>query len=356
MRTRRRLFRDLLPGRAAARRWRPVLHLLRYDLLLLRRTLALTFASWGDRLLLVVAIGVAMLVKPMARFGGPPLHLAVGVFVAGSLTGARFAHRLLGRIERQSESGVLAAAALTPGAGVLYSFCWLAVAAVVVACIAVWTALPVTAVLLGLASGAGVAWLAQSRLVRSEGGRMERQAVHLSWRLTAARTPLAGVAAGVLISAVVWTGAATEVWSGEQRSAVAGLLLGGAVALLIPVDNATLRLESLAGRSVAATLRSRLAAALGATATVVIGVAFGGGLRTTVLPASLAALVLAVQSLRLLLHRVHPERPAEWRASGTLLIGAMLAMTAPPLLLLAVPFTAFRLCRRARQDRWLIAA
>lgn len=359
MKTRRRLSRDLLAGRGrstAAQRWRAILSLLRYDLLLLRRAVALTFAGWGDRLILVVAIGLVMLVEPPALSGKPPWHLAVGVFVAGSLIGARLAYKLLGRIERQSETGVLVAAALTLGAGVRYSLCWLAIAAVVLAGTAVWMAVPMAAVLLGLASGAGVAWLAQSRLTRSGEERTLGRAIRWNWRLTTASTPLTGVAAGVLVLAVVWTGAAIADWSGEQRSAVAALLLGGAAALLISVDNTTLRLEALVGRPVAATLRSRLGAALVATATVGIGVALGDGLRATLLPAIVATLVLAFQSLRLLLHRVHPEPPAEWRAGGTLMIGAMLAMAAPPLLLLAVPFIAVRLCRRAQRDRWLLSA
>ena len=327
-----------------------VLALLQLDALVLQRSLALAFARWSDRLLLAATLALLAVLRPPDLLLRSPWLLAALVFGLG----CRLTWLLLEWVERQGEVGVIAVASLHPGSGAAYVLFWLSLAGLVLFGASVWLALPIAPVAGGWAGGAGLAALTRLALRRAGRGGVSSRA-QPGWRRAAARYPAAGLLAGLPVLAVVMLGAATGGWDGTRENAVVACLLAVVVALLIPIDNASLRHEALAGRSVMATVRGRLAAALTAIVLVLVGVAVWQGAHAVLLPAVLAALVLGVQLLRLLLHRMHRERAAEWLAAATLTVGALLALAVPPVLIVAIPLTAVRLWRSAERDRWLLS-
>lgn len=330
--------------------------LLFLDCLTLRQGLALTFARWSDRLLLALLVGVAVFVSPPNLSHCPRSAVTLGTSAVGASAGWRFARLLLNRLERQGAAGIIASSSLHPNVTAPYTLFWLTFASGIVAGTAVWLAVQPALALAGFAIGSLFAWL---RTLRPPGmvstGRAGRASV-LEWQLRVVGTPSVGLATGIAVVALTWLGLSLANWTSGQGRVVAASALGTAVALLTPVENSVVRFEAMAGRTVAATLRSRLSAALAATLASVVGLVLIAGPSAAILPALLATLVLAVQSLRVLLHRAHSERAAEWLATGTLTAGAILAMAAPPLLLIAGPLTAHRLWRSAERARWRLMA
>ena len=327
--------------------------LIRHDALLLSNLARAAFATWRDRLTLVIAAPLLLAIGYDRLLSLPPgtarYLCAFAAFALAFVAAKAIAHRL----EFFRTESVLAMDGLSPAPARRYALAGICAATLPISLLIALldpSALPIS--LAALLAGCTLAGLS------NVGGLLalvpRRKAGFHAVQTWLAR-PIAGVALALLFIVVVAIVMAVSLSTSSDRAAIIGI---AALILALPlagVNDTIVRFMALSGFSAWRTIWHPMRGLLifAVIAAPVAGLA-AGPMATAVIAAAAFALLLMV-AMRVLAYRIYGRRFADLVVS--ILFGMLLvaAFAAPLVLPLLVPAMLWWLVRRARRSTWLLA-
>ena len=325
--------------------------LLRYDMAVLAGTVRQAIRNWRDGVFLAIFLALVLLSVRIGFEAIPEGYrlLALGAAMVPSGFLADLAMRR--RLGFHSSETPLAAEALDPLTGRIYAVfghaCCLAVAGPAAAALA---PLAVAGVTGGWLAGAALSRLSARLLFRDTGGARRwlagrRGRISRIWFSRRRYGPL-------LFPLVVFVASLAHLMAVEQAAGIAAVTAVIFVALLSPLDHATINFERLSGYGVVQSLRRNLKPAL------IVSLALAAAAALSLAPLYVASvalpcmLVLTYRALQLMLFRIFSPRVAELTLICILWATALIGLMVPFALPVAVVILLVLIARRASRLTW----
>ncbi|MBO9715142.1 hypothetical protein [Sphingomonas sp.] len=324
--------------------------LLRHDRMIVANELRSAFSSWGDLLIALAVLSIALAAERSALSGRPFLFAATAVVALAAAAGAGAALMIQRRMDFHSQDGVLAADALAEDARRHYA---LSIHALVCAMVTIGAAIghPPAALLapIGYLVGAGICQVACRTALT---GASPRQPSSLRAVGRLLRRPISGALAA--IPALLPLLLLGSIGPGPM-AAFLGLVSAVAAILLTTLDYKVVRFMTesgySAGRIVGIHARPL---SIFLILTVFASLVLSERLVALVISgAVLAALVL--MTTRILAYRIHSKRTADMLVSICTGAVCLAGIAMPMLLPLIVAAILWYLHRRSNPTTWLLA-
>lgn len=320
--------------------------LLRHDGAIAWNVLRSTFASWSDRLIAALGIGIAMIALQQALSAQGSVHAAAVMAGVAALVGLGAGRAVQRRLVFHGTDGVLAARALERASRRRYRIVLHAAAGAMIALIGLLARSDVG----GVAPAGYLIGAACGDIVARRGGSWMRRRHVRAVRVRLHR-PLTGAALAVPV------GLAALLFRSDDPVAPVALvavLASGAMFALTALDAASIRFMTLAGISATRIVARHARPASAFLALAVPACLLRSGTMAGVV-AAVAAVVMMLMVARILAYRIHAKRAADTLVSIAVGLVALAAVAAPALALFVLVIVMIHLARRSARQTWLLA-